>query len=297
MKITVVAALFFIRLLIAQEHPLPRTNTGFLGMEKKSIVAYSLIGYSAASLYTEYQWWWKGNYHSFRYADDGFLDNYSLGVDKVGHFYTSYLYFSAVYEVMQWADFDEEVILFGAIAMPVSHAISIEIGDGFSTFAFSGSDLAANLLGIGYGVLQRRFPILRNFTFKWSYYPSGIIPLDGAFRLTDDYDGHIYWLSWDVHGTLPGSWKKYWPKYLNLAVGYGGKNISGRPSWAGDPISSPGLPERKFAVSLDYNIRVIDVGEGFVGTVRNVIDHFHFPAPGVRIDGKITPTFRPLLLN
>ena len=297
MKNIVIVLLFFFQLLLSQEQNYSQCNNRIFGLEKKSIVTYSLLAYSTASLYTEYQWWWKGNYHTFRYENDGFLNNYSLGIDKIGHFYTSYFYFTAVYEVMRWAEFDDDMILIGAIAMPLSHAVSIEIGDGFSTYAFSGVDLAANLLGIGYGVLQHSVPFLQNFTFKWSYYPSGIIPLDNAFRLTDDYDGHIYWLAWNVHGTLPDSWKDYWPQYLNLAIGYGGKNVSGRPIWIGNPISSPGPSERKFAISLDYNIRAFDVGQGFFKTIRNVIDRFHFPAPGVKITNTNSTAFEPILLN
>jgi hypothetical protein len=297
MKSFVVIFMVFHFCSAAQEHETPAADNGIFGIKKNTLVTYSLLGYTAASLYTEYQWWWKGNYHPFRYENDGFLHNYSLGVDKIGHFYTSYLYFNAVFEVMQWGDFDDRTMLLTAIAMPLSHALSIEIGDGFSTYAFSGVDLAANILGIGYGVLQQQVPFFRNFSVKWSYYPSGIIPLDRAFRLTDDYDGHIYWLSWNIYGTLPERLQQYWIPYLNIAVGYGGKNISGRPAWVGTPISSPGIPERKFAVSLDYHLRAVDLGNGFAATLRNIVDLFHFPAPGVTFDGKSRMTIHPVLLH
>ncbi|KAB2923951.1 MAG: DUF2279 domain-containing protein [Bacteroidetes bacterium] len=267
------------------------------GPGRKEIVAGVLIGYSALSFYTEYQWWWNGNYHAFRYEDDGFLHNYSLGVDKAGHFYTSYLYFTAVSELMTWAEFDESTVLAVAVAMPLTHALSIEIGDGFSTYAFSGVDLAANVLGIGFGALQRRVPFFRNFTVKWSYYPSGIVPFDRHYRLTDDYDGHIYWLSWNVHGTLPEEWKSYWPTFLNIAVGYGGRNISGRPAYIGAPIAPPGPPERKFAVALDLNLRSFEMEPGALRALRNTADLFKLPAPGMRSTGASSPELSPLLLN
>ncbi len=269
----------------------------FLGIERKPIMKYGMIAYSAASFYVEYQWWWKGNYHPFIYENDGFWNNYSFGVDKFGHFYISYFYFSAVYELMLWAEFDERDASLIAFLMPFSHALSIEIGDGFSTFAFSGPDLAANVLGIGYGLLQRNVPYFQHFKFKWSYYPSGIIPFDGKFRITDDYDGHIYWLSLDVHNIIPSSIREYWPRFLNLAVGYGGKNISGRPQLIGDPISSPGAPNRKWAVSLDYNLSSLEINNDVLNVVKNIVDYFKFPSPGIKIIENEQRQLKPLLVN
>lgn len=283
--------------LIAQVQVETKENTALFGIKKRTLVTYSLLAYTAGSLYTEYQWWWKGNYHSFKYENDGLFHNYSLGVDKVGHFYTSYFYFSSVYEIMKWADFDESEILIGAVSMPFIHALSIEIGDGFSTHAFSGVDLVANICGIGYGLLQKRIPFLENFKFKWSYYPSGYIPFDDGFRITDDYDGHIYWLSWNVHSTLPEGWKQYWVRYLNVAVGYGGYHLSARPAWVGTPIVPTGKPARKFAISLDYNLSAIDIEKGFLSTLRNIIDYFHYPSPGVRYSEEGKPKAKLFIIN
>jgi len=269
----------------------------FLGVEKKTFMTYGLIAYSASSLYVEYKWWWEGNYHSFKHENDGFWNNYSVGVDKVGHFYTSYLYFHFTYDILRWATFDEETSLWLAITFPAVNALSIEIGDGFSTYAFSNSDLIANSLGIAYSVLQKKVPYFENFTFKWSYYPSGVIPFDGRFRITDDYDGHLYWLSINVHNLLPEKMQEYYPRWLTVAVGYGGKNISGRPSWIGPSISSQGKPQRKWAVSLDYNLLEIPLNGGLWNPLKSLVNNFKFPAPGLKhIEGEKTE-FKPLLVN
>jgi hypothetical protein len=270
----------------------------FLGIERKTLLNYSLVAYSLSSFYVEYQWWWKGNYRKFQYGNDGFANNYSLGVDKAGHFYTSYFYFNALYECMEWGGFDEQTKLLTSIAIPAFYALSIEINDGFTMFSFSGYDLTANMAGIGYGVLQRQFPILQNFKFKWSYYPSGTVTVTakGKFPIASDYDGHIYWLSVDVHGLLPSHLKNYWPKFLNLAVGYGAKNVSHQNTWLGE-INSSGPPARKFAVSLDYNLVSFNIEDDLLYTVRNIVDYFRFPAPGVRLIGDQKADFRPLLVN
>lgn len=292
MKRTLLILIAFILLfntVSAQEE----SDSLVLGADRKTVLQYSLAAYTLTSFYVEYQWWWEGNYQKFRYENDGFLDNYSLGVDKAGHFYTSYFYFQTLYEFMEWGGFDKTTCMITSIAVPALYAISIELNDGFTFYSFSGYDLTANFLGIGYGALQRQYPILDHFKFKWSYYPSGKIPLDGKFSISDDYDGHLYWLSMDIHGILPASMKGYWPKFLNVSVGYGAINVSHRDGL----ITSHGPKMQKFAVSLDYNLGSIDVEDGLLNVFRNIADYFHYPAPGVKMSPGRTPEFKPLLVN
>lgn len=224
-------------------------------LQRKTIVTAGVAAHTLFATYLEYKWWWEGDYHPFKFENDGFWNNYSLGVDKIGHFYTSYFYYNALREVLIWGGYSPSTAEWWGAGISIFYALSIEIGDGFSTYAFSLTDFTANALGVSYGFLQHQIPFLNNFRFKWSYYPSGHIPLDRYFRLTDDYDGHIYWLSIDVHNILPKSWKAYWPALLNIAIGYGGENIYGRPPWASGPtIHSTGSLTRKFVIGLDYNL-------------------------------------------
>ncbi len=274
----------------------PPHDSLFLGIERKTLFNYSLVVYSISNFYIEYRWWWKGNYQKFGYQNDGFLNNYSLGVDKAGHFYTHYFYFQALYEFMEWGGFDETTTLISSIAIPALYGLSIEINDGFTWYAFSGYDLTADMLGISYGVLQRVYPVLNNFKFKFSYYPSGNIPLNTNFIPSSDYDGHFYWLSVDVHGLLPLAMKNYWPRFLNLSVGYGAINIYATRPWFGG-LSATETPTRKYAVSLDYNLGSFSIENEFLYTLRNVVDYFHFPAPGIRMIDNQTTKFKPLLVN
>jgi hypothetical protein len=281
----------------SQDRFVTPSDSTFLGIPKKPLVLYSAAAYSAATFYLEYKWWWEGKYHAFAFEDDGFLNNYSLGIDKFGHAYTSYLYFNVIYDFMKWADVSEETALWWSIGIPAAHAISIEIGDGFSTYAFSAVDLVANGTGVLYALLQHEVPFFKNIKLKWSYYPSGVIPMDKYFRITDDYDGHIYWVSFNLHELLPRPVDEYWPRFLSLAIGYGGKNISGRPAWLADQLLPTGSPQRKFAVSLDYNLNEIPLEGGLWGVMKDVFDNFHFPAPGVRKVGNEPAQVKPFLIN
>ncbi len=92
----------------------------------------------------------------------------------------------------------------------------------------------------------------------------------------------------NVHNLLPEGAKSYWPKFLNLAVGYGGKNIS---------HGLERLPQyRKFAIGLDYNINLISTGNDTWNTVLGIIDRLRLPAPGVKKVEDDKTRLKPILL-
>jgi hypothetical protein len=265
-----------------------------LSTKQKWIVG-GLIAQQAASLYLEYKWWWEDNYHPFVARSDGGFNNYSLGIDKVGHFYTSYMYSNLLYELLKWGDFEENTCLWVSTSLPFVWALSIEIGDGFSKYEFSSRDLLANTLGIGYAFAQRKVPYLQHFKFKFSYFPGQYFREQNykGWSLTADYDGHIYWMSTDVHGILPEKVKGFWPKYLNLSVGYGVKNFSESFYYMGQGYEI----QREFFIGLDYNLGAIGVKSKTSKTLLNMVDYYHFPAPGVKKTGEGDWQFKPLILN
>lgn len=274
---------------IAQvENVTARNDTTSSFFSRKTALTYGIALHSVLAVVLEYKWWWQNNYHPFEVEDEGFMDDYSLGVDKFGHLFTSYFYFNALYKLMEWGGFEESATMWVSVSIPALYAISLEIGDGFSHYEFAPDDLLANALGLGYGVLQKKYRYLDNFTFKWSYIPTGMYHGGLTYPITNDYDGHIYWLSLKMHNLLPQPVKQYWPKFLNLAIGYGAINAS---------VGSTGLIKRKYAISLDYNLTELPLNGDTWETVKSIFDLLHFPAPGVRIIEGEQPQFKPLLLN
>ena len=264
------------------------SDSAYSMMSRKTAITIGVGVHSALAIVLEYKWWWKGNYHPFTIQREGFWNDYSLGVDKFGHFFTSYFYFNALYNTLRWGGYDESTTMWVSVVVPALYAISLELGDGYSMYQFSPDDLLANSLGLGCAVLQVKHPFLKNFLFKWSYYPLGKRYAGLHNPPSNDYDGHIYWLSFQVHNLLPESVKGYWPRFLNLAVGYGSKNAS---------LESTGPMKRKFAVSLDYNLTELPLNGETWNAIKNIFDLIHFPAPGIRnIEGE-RPQFKPLLLN
>jgi hypothetical protein len=247
--------------------------------DRKTLALGGTLAFSIPIVMLEYQWWWRDDYrnkpHKFRYEDEGWFEDYSMGVDKCGHFFTSYLYFHTFYDLMKWAGYSENTSLWTALAVPAAHAISVELCDGFSRYSFSGTDLTANFLGMGYAYAQIKVPYLRNFNFKWSYYESSANALLGDDHgFAADYTGHTYWMSVNMKNVLPEAAAQYWPKYLNLAMGYGASSIS----W-GEPRS---LAKHKFAFALDYNLGALPIMDDTWAMLVHLADKLHYPAPGIK---------------
>lgn len=266
----------------------------FLGLPRKTVATYTTIAWSAAAVALEFEWWWRPSgtiykQHVFRFHGDGYFFNDHYGVDKLGHAYSSYLIFHLTYDFMQWASIDEDAALWTAVAVPAAHAIAIELGDGFSKYAFNGSDLVFNSSGLLYGLLQVKYPYLNNFNYKWSYYPS---PSRGSgdpdWGPASDYSGHIYWMSMDVHNLLPEKAQPYWPKELNLALGLGARNVS---------FGDTGPMKHKFAIALDWNTNAILPDGDTFQIFKNLVNKIHWPAPGVEIYTGEPVKGKLLLLN
>ena len=263
-------------------------DTGQSFFNRKNMITFGIAAHTVFTTYIEYQWWWKGDYHPFTFQVEGFLSDYSVGVDKFGHLYTSHFYFHTLYNLMKWGGYDESTTLWVSAVIPAAYAFSIEVGDGFSSYHFSPDDLIFNFSGIGFGILQEQYPFLKNFKIKWSYFPTASNVNSFQHPFSADYDAHIYWMSFNVHNLLPESAARYWPKLLNVAVGYGGNNIS---------TGAVGPLLRKLAIGLDYNLTSIPLDGDTWDLVKNTLDLFHLPAPGARFVESKPPEYKLFLLH
>ena len=76
--------------------------------------------------------------------------------------------------------------------------------------------------------------------------------------------------------------KKYWPDFLQLAVGYSGRN---------------NVTQREFILSLDYDLELIPIESDFADMLKSILNMIHLPAPGVKFSPSNKPEFHLLLLN
>ncbi len=242
----------------------------------RKIVSIGLVGGSfVLSNIWAFDEWWKGNASPFHLLKEGWFDDYSLGIDKLGHFYTSYFYFRLFHNILLWGEHDADDAYWWAAGTSALFAVGVEIGDGFTKYGFSYEDLSANLLGLGYAMLQARTPVLQNFTFKWSYIPAP--GTTSAARFARHYDYHTYWIAVNVHELLPESMKEYWPEFLQIAAGYS---------------VADGQTRREAVIGLDFNLEVFRISNPELQLVQKTANMLHVPAPGIKFGQQRTPQYQ-----
>src|SRR5512140_766910 len=113
---------------------------------RKAISTVAFGGVLVGSLVGSYFDWWNEDSRSFHFTQEGWFQDYSLGIDKCGHAYTSYFYFHTFRNLLLWGGARPSTAFWWASGATAFFAVSVEIGDGLSPIGFSFEDLAANSL-------------------------------------------------------------------------------------------------------------------------------------------------------
>jgi Predicted periplasmic lipoprotein (DUF2279) len=160
-----------------------------------------------------------------RFQSEGWFDRETEegGADKLGHFYSAYLFshlFAGQYE--RW-DFDkDQAIRWGALP-PLGVTGLIEVGDAFSDYGFSYEDMIFNTLGAAAGYLLWSFPELSgkiDLRVEYNPFTSGGYDWD----VTTDYDRLSYLIALKAEGF--DFIENPYLKYLELHVGFRARNYS-----------------------------------------------------------------------
>ncbi len=216
--------------------------------------------------------WWKGEKSRFHltWKEDW---TYALGSDKFGHFYFPYMATNIYSDVLNWCGVDGEKSLYYSSGVAFAYQTYVEIKDGFSKqWGFAFGDFAANTLGAAYPLLQYKYPELQNFRFKISYYPSPRFRNNSHTTIIDDYESTYDWLSINIRHYLPEEMKKYYPSFVNIAIGHSVKKLD---------LAEGGNHE--FYIGLDWAFENIKDDWGILNTVRRMFSFYHLPAPAVKI--------------
>ena len=252
-------------------------------------ISSGILGASVITLHIlQNNSWWANQRQPFHVYDDPV---YQANFDKFGHIFGAYYTSHFFNEAYTWSGMDSaQADLLGALSGGM-YEFYVEIEDGFAhDWGFSPGDATADLVGATFFLLRNRVDALRNFHYKWFYYPSnqllhGHSNIPGqTFNPIDDYGGQSYWLTFDVHRALPDGAKKYWPEWLNLAAGWGAYVTS-------DQVTSSNLngtsitPQMEFLIGLDFDMEKIipESDIGILNFVRRALSYWRFPAPAYRI--------------
>ncbi|MBI2281885.1 MAG: DUF2279 domain-containing protein [Bacteroidetes bacterium] len=253
----------------------------------KTVVATESIVYSV-SMIGLYQLWYKNEptspFHLFN-------DNQQwLYMDKIGHAMTSYYVGKVGYEALSWSGVTKKKAIWYGGTLGLAFLTSVEVFDGFSNgWGFSTGDMAANIFGSGLFIGQQLGWKEQRVLLKYSFYPTDYAAkrpnlLGEKFlqQTLKDYNGQTYWLSVNVASFLNEESK--FPKWLNIAVGYGAdgmlggrdnKFISNNEYFDYSDIKR----QKQFYLSLDIDLTRIKTKNQFLSAVFNTFGFIKFPFP------------------
>ncbi len=227
------------------------------------------------------QIWYKdypqSNFHFFNDNDQW------LQIDKVGHLYSSYHLGRAGAELLQWSGASQkEQLLYGA-SVGFAFLTVVEVFDGFSQeWGASTGDIIANATGTTLYVSQELLWKEQRITPKFSFHQTKFAKqrpetLGKSLneQLLKDYNGQTYWLSFNIHSFTKDS---LIPKWLNLAIGYGGENMlyGSRSEALQNGIFQQEY--RQFYLSLDIDLTKIATKSHFMKTIFSVFNTIKIPS-------------------
>mgnify|MGYP001826142993 CR=1 FL=1 len=245
-----------------------------------AIAATALYG---ASLYALNEAWYQ---ESPRTDFHFFNDNAQWKqVDKVGHFYSAFHISQASIHLFQHAGMTKKKAHLWGGMMGFLIMAPIEVLDGFSEeYGASWGDLAANAIGSGAAMAQYMIWDQARIKPKFSFTPTDLaaerpnVLGDGLHEeILKDYNGQTYWLSVDIYAFLRQESK--FPKWLNLAIGYGAENMI----YANDHQNHLAGYDayRQYYLAIDFDLSYLKGKNKVVNTLLYVVDLIHLPAPAL----------------
>lgn len=261
-----------------------------LVISSESVIASGSLIILSQAWYKDYP---RESFHTFN-------DNAEwLQMDKVGHAVTAYTVGGYGMNLLKWAGVKrKKAILFGGLTGFAYQGV-IEIFDGYSSgWGFSTGDFAANTIGagllIGQEFLWKEQRIVPKYSFSksgYAFYRPSLLGANFTEQMLKDYNGQTYWLSANIASFIPG--ENNFPKWLNIAFGYGANGMTGghaNPAYYdsnGTLISFERY--RQFYLSPDIDLTKIPVRSHFLKAVFGTFGFVKFPLPGIELSrGKMT---------
>ena len=254
----------------------------------KKVKLYGGIGYGTGMLVLSQAWYAENGLEHFKF----FNDNAEwLQVDKLGHIYSTYHFSRINYELLNRTELTQEKALIWSSVLSTALFLPIEILDGFSPdYGFSYGDMIANAAGSGMFFLQQKAwkeqRIKLKFSFHETSYPNfrpNTLGKSFPEQLLKDYNGQSYWLSFDIHAFTKAS---NWPKWLNLAIGYGATGMVYSRNTENELAGFSNY--RRLFVGIDFDLSYIETQSRFLKTVLFLADMIKLPAPSLEFsNGKL----------
>ena len=260
-----------------------------LGISSLALTSGSLV-YLNQAWYQEYN---TSKFHSFDDNDEWFQ------MDKYGHILTTYQTGRLMMNAMEWAGYSKNnQLLIGGLS-GFAYMSAIEVMDGYSYgWGFSWGDMLANALGTGMAIGQKLVWKEQRIQLKFSFYASpyakyrpNLLGDEIYLQILKDYNGQIYWLSVNPSSFMKKETK--FPKWLNVAFGYGANGMIGArynniviQDESGNVTSFNRYRQGYF--SLDVDLTRIKTKSRFLKTVFSCLNIIKIPFPNLEVsEGKL----------
>lgn len=269
-------------------------NSDTLNTKRRNTIYITEAAAASTALIGLNQLWYANHPRSgFHSIND---NNEWLQMDKMGHVMSSYYIGKTGMNLLKWAGESKKNQLVYGATLGFAFLTTVEVLDGFSEeWGFSTGDMVANAAGtgllIGQELLWDEQRILLKYSFHTTKY-ANIRPeaLGENFieQSLKDYNGQTYWLSANAWSFSKDS---SFPKWLNIAVGYGADGML--YGTKNDQLESDYTfqRQRQFYLSFDVDLSKIKTQSKFLKTVFSTINFIKIPAPTIEFNSKNQPKF------
>jgi hypothetical protein len=231
-------------------------------------------------------------------------------MDKAGHIFTTYFESHYAYKAARWTGIKEKDAIWLGAGIGFLVQASVEVLDGFSSnWGFSVPDFAFNAIGATAFLTQQSSWGEQRITFKVSttkrsYSRDPLQSVNGNMTSSlydrtenlfgsnlsqtflKDYNAQTIWASVNIASFLKK--ESRFPKWLNMAIGYGSENMYGgfENKWEVDGFDYALDPEeypryRQFYLAPDIDLTRIPTRKPFIKTLLFALNIFKFPTPAI----------------
>lgn len=214
-------------------------------------------------------------------------NNEWLQMDKMGHAFSSYQMGKISANLLNWSGATKKDRLIYGASLSLGYLTAVEILDGYSEeWGFSWGDMLANVSGTSLYIFQEMVWNEQRIALKYSFHETNFSDKDPdklgesmLEQLLKDYNGQTYWLSLNIRSFIKSS---KIPKWLNLAIGYGGEGMLGNDYYFQN-IDNQYIKQqeryRQLYLSLDLNLEFIPTNSKILSTVFSVVNVIKIPFP------------------
>ncbi len=236
-------------------------------------------------------------------------------MDKMGHLFTAYMESKLSAQMYRWTGLSDKKSAYAGFILGTVFQSTLETLDGFSEqWGWSWGDVGFNTLGSGIYLGQHLLWKEQRLHLKISSWRR---PLDdrmitstnglGTYSLVDrrnelygtnpaeillkDYNSLTVWASMNIHAFIKKENTKF-PKWLNVAVGYGAENVYGgfENLWTDDlnneyALNKTDFPRyRQVFLSFDVDLTRIPVKKKWAKTLLATLNILKVPAPALEFN-------------